>query len=434
MLTIWVIGLFFIIYSEFHQQEYKTPFYCIKSDAMYYHEYIAVNIFDMPPYLPVNERKVNTYTMGMATTYLPGIAIGYVITEIKGTNHDFGRNLYYQHILFYLGLVYALAGFLFLRKILLKWCNEWVAALTIAILFFGTNLYYYINNEPLMSHAVNFGLITGFIFYVLQLIEKPRLFTSVKAGIFLGLLSLIRPVNIILVIFPLIYLFSHLGSKQTLAYLKSNGKLVLPMIGMVVLAFIPQMVYWHQHTGEWLYYSYTDQKFFFSRPAIAPFLFSFRKGWLIYTPMMLFIIPGAIVCFKKHKALFWTILIFSALNIYILSSWWCWWYGGSFGMRPMIDSYGILGIWIALFFQYLFNKSKILLGVFIMITGFFVYLNLFQTRQAKIAYIHYDSMTRAAYWKIFLNEHGRKKYSDEQWETLLSPPDYDSAKKGNRFW
>ncbi len=124
LITIWVIGLFFIIYSEIHQQEYKTPFGCIKSDAVYYHEYIAVHLFGMEPYIPRSEKQVSTYTMGMAVSYMPGIAIGYVLTEVQGVDHDYGRNSYYQHALFYLGLLYCLIVFIFLRKLLLRWCNE----------------------------------------------------------------------------------------------------------------------------------------------------------------------------------------------------------------------------------------------------------------------------------------------------------------------
>jgi hypothetical protein len=149
---------------------------------------------------------------------------------------------------------------------------------------------------------------------------------------------------------------------------------------------------------------------------------------------MLLIVPGAIICFKKQPPLFWSIFIFTILNVYILSSWWCWWYGGSFGMRPMIDCYGLLAIWLALFLQYLYKKTK---PVFISITlliGFFVYVNLFQTRQARICWIHYDSMTYEAYKIVFLNETNIKKYTAEEWENMLDEPNYEKAKKGERFW
>jgi hypothetical protein len=149
---------------------------------------------------------------------------------------------------------------------------------------------------------------------------------------------------------------------------------------------------------------------------------------------MIFIIPGMIILYKKNKPVFWALLVFFCINVYVISCWWCWWYGGSFGMRPMIDSYGLMAIWIGLFIQFLWDKSKPILIFTIAIMGFLVYVNLFQTRQARICWIHYDSMTWQAYKVVFLNNERRNKLTEEQWNAMLSMPDYDYAKYGKRFW
>ena len=58
---------------------------------------------------------------------------------------------------------------------------------------------------------------------------------------------------------------------------------------MVVLVWVPQMIYWNEMTGHWLYFSYgSDERFFFGDPAIIKGLFSYRKGLFIYTPLLLF--------------------------------------------------------------------------------------------------------------------------------------------------
>lgn len=286
-----------------------------------------------------------------------------------------------------------------------------------------------------MSHGINFALITLFLFYSLRWLEIPKLKYAAGMGIMLAWITLIRPVNIIIAMLPFIYWISAKnGWSVKWNFIQQNYKYVLFIIGCVVLAFIPQMIYWHHYTSQWMYYSYGSEKFFWTKPAILPLLISFRKGWLIYTPIMLFMIPGAIICYKKNKPLFWSIFIFFLLNLYIISCWWCWWYGGSFGMRPLIDIYGLLAIWIGMFLQYLFDKSKPALLFIIAVTGFLVYVNLFQTRQARICWIHYDSMTFRAYKLIFLNETERKKLNDAEWNALLDPPDYERAMAGERYW
>ena len=43
--------------------------------------------------------------------------------------------------------------------------------------------------------------------------------------------------------------------------------------------------------------------------------------------------------YKRKNPWFLSALIMLPFIIYLFSSWWCWWFGGGFGMRPMIDYY-----------------------------------------------------------------------------------------------
>ena len=72
---------------------------------------------------------------------------------------------------------------------------------------------------------------------------------------------------------------------------------------MVVLVWVPQMIYWKEMTGRWLYFSYgSDERFFFGDPAIIKGLFSYRKGLFIYTPLLLFAFAGVISLWLKTFA------------------------------------------------------------------------------------------------------------------------------------
>lgn len=435
MVVLILIGVFFIVYSEIKRTERATEYQVISSDAVFYHEYIAVHLFGMQPYFPRTQNKVSKYTMGMAVTYIPGIAVGYLLSEINGVDHEYGKNKMYQRTLYYMGFLYTLIGLFFLRLILKKWFDDFLVAIVLSIVFFGTNLYYYVKVAPLMSHAASFCFIAAFIYYFLRLVDKKSIMTGILGGLSLGMITLIRPTNSVVFLFPLIFIIAEKKNLTgILNFLKEKWQVLLLMITIPILVFIPQMIYWNHFTGKWIYYSYGNEGFFWSKPAMLQVLFSFRKGWFIYTPLMFFIIPGAIICFKKNRSLFWSILVFFVVNFYLISSWWCWWYGGGFGMRPMIDFYSIFAIFIACFIEYIFKKSKAVFVSVLVVFSFLVYLNLFQTRLARINYIHYDSMTFKAYSKIFLSESTRKKYSDEEWKAFLDTPDYEKAIKGERFW
>lgn len=428
-----IIGLFFISYKEIKSAGKKDQFQVVRSDALFYHEYVIVYIFGKDPYFPRETTPINRYTMGMAITYMPAISVGYVVTELMGIDHNSGKNHIYKHLLFYLGLLYTMAGLIFIRMILKRWFNEMTISMVIVLIFFGTNLYYYNINEPIMAHPVSFFLVTAFVYFSLQWIKKPTVKTALLAGAILGLTTLIRPTNALIILVPVVYILFKTPGNISIKEFKMSHWLQILLAGFLsVLIFFPQLFYWHYYTGVWFNYSYGKEGFFFDKPAILQVLFSFRKGWFIYTPVMLLIIPGAVFCFKENKPVFWAVIIFFVLNLYIISSWWCWWYGGSFGMRSLIDSYGILSIFIAYAISHLLKSKKWVIGSVGLILVFLIYVNLYQTRQARICRIHYDSMTYAAYKKVFLTD--ELHLTKEEWEAMLDAPDYESALEGKRFW
>ena len=103
----------------------------------------------------------------------------------------------------------------------------------------------------------------------------------------------------------------------------------------------------------------------FSDPSIIDFLFSYRKGWLLYSPVFLLIIPGLYFLYRDQRKLFWPIVGFLAVYIYTMSSWECWWFASSFGSRAMVETYPLIVILIAIVIKSLSGlTSKLLVGSF----------------------------------------------------------------------
>ena len=168
-------------------------------------------------------------------------------------------------------------------------------------------------------------------------------------------------------------------------------------------------------------------KFFFMNPQIINGLFSFRKGWLIYTPVMIFGLAGFFFLRKRSPEIFMPMLVFVIVNVYVVYSWWCWWYGGSYGSRPMIDMYGIMALPLAAFIEKAANVRKWLKISFAVILIGMIWLNQFQTSQYRTSLLHWDSMTKEAYFGIF----GRKTWP-EGYEKMLKIPDDEKALKGEK--
>ncbi|MBN1413584.1 MAG: hypothetical protein JW973_00675 [Bacteroidales bacterium] len=347
----------------------------------------------------------------MAMLYSPTFLISHYIARHSGYEANGYSLPYYCGLQFNL-IIYLLIGLLYLRKVLLKYFNEWIVFMTLLIVFFGTNLLYYASYNAPFPHGYEFSLIAVFIYYTIRWYEKPCLRYSIYLGLLGGIITLIRPTNIIIFIpfvFWKVIKFNEL--RERILFFIKNSYLLLAIIFFFILIWIPQFLYWKYITGKFLFFSYGPGAHFdFLTPHIIKGLFSYTKGWLLYTPVMVFSLLGIVVSFFKQKEWFIPLLIFTILNIYVVLSWFCWWYGGSYGQRAFIDSYSILSLPLAAFIAWTFNKGPAIKYSFILIVLLSISLNLFQTRQYVDNIIDPAKMSKKAYWKIFLKLNPSKEY------------------------
>jgi hypothetical protein len=372
-----------------------------------------------------NGNYVIKMTMGMALSYLPFFTIAHCYAVNGGAEAD-GFSEPYQFGVQFSSLFYFLIGLIFLNKILRHYFSERITLITIGCICFGTNVYYNLTIGAGMSHIFTFSLMAIFIYQTLLWYRLPTIKSALVLGLVGGLIVLVRPVNMLIVVIFILYdvkRFSDL--KVRLTFLLENMRFVLLMISCAVLVCLPQLLYWKQVSGDYFFNSYIVEHFYFFNPHIFYGLFSFRKGWLIYTPMMAFALFGFYFLKEKLVTFKFMIPLFFLIYIYVVFSWWCWWYGGTFGQRPLIDIYPLLAIPMAAFFEHTNNLKKLKrTGIYILVV-LFILLNFFQTIQAKYNIIHYDSMTRANYFEVFFST---SKKPDR--EKYLQHPDNEKALRG----
>ncbi len=369
--------------------------------------------------------RYSKMSIGMAILWLPFFLLGHVYALMSHHVPD-GFSPPYMFMLCLSALVYTFIGCVFLGKILRRYFSDKVTGLTLLLIFFGTNLYCYSYQQIGMSHAYTFGLFAVFIHLMLNFFEKPKSSSAIGMGILLGLIIITRPTNIMILIFPVLFGLKNLDDLKTrFSFLIKNSKFILFAAIACAITISPQLMYWKHITGDWIFYSYTDEHFFFTGDNIIDGLFGFRKGWFLYTPIMLFAVASIFIFRKKLADFFLPLLVFTSLNIFVLLSWWCWWYGGSYGARVFIESYALLALPLAALINYLLKLPRLaLLPVFILFY-FFTYVNRYQTAQFTSTQLHWDSMSKELYKKIFINE----KWPDN-YDQLLELPDYENAKKG----
>jgi hypothetical protein len=375
------------------------------------------------PKITANGGKVIKMSMGLSFLYTPFFLVGHVSAGMLHQPQD-GFSQPYQVSLVFSCLFYLLLGLFYLRKLLLFYFSEGITTLTIFTVFFGTNLLWYSTFDGLMSHGYLFSWLVFFIYQIVCWHRDEKLKRLIYIGLVGGLITLIRPTMILCFLFFILY---DVYNKQTLlkkiSLFKRNIKGLIALFLGFLLAILPQLIYWKYNTGSWFFFSYVGERFYFNHPHVFLGLLGFRKGWLIYTPVMIFALLGFVYLWKLRREYTFAIIIPFIISIYVIFSWWCWWYGGSFGQRPMVDFYGMLAVPMAVFYKQVFGQKRIILKVVtITVVTLLISLNLFQTKQFSDGLIHYDAMTKASYAEGFF---ATGKNPSVAWYEALDEPDYD---------
>lgn len=447
-----VYMLFFQGYWRFwNSDKGETPF---QWDADQYYSYLpAYFIYDDLDFTYTqrywlvqapNGKQVPKMTCGVAMMEMPFFLMGHKIAKneqavLDGYSEPYGKMVHYG------SLFYTLAGLIILSFVLQRHFSDKVTALTIATLFFATNLFYYTLRDGEMAHCYSFFLTSLFLWLTVKWYERQKSIYFLWLGLTLGLATLVRPTEILS---SIIFIFYGVRSKNDLVNKLKQVVLSYKNVPLFVIGFIlmwlPQLILWKVKTGSFLFFSYGDKEgFFWQDPQVTNLLFSYRKGWFVYTPAMLLAIVGLLFVLKnKTSEIKTALIIYLVVTIYVLSCWWCWWYGGGFGMRSLIQSYSYLSIPLAAFYAYLFSvnfKRQFFTGIVrvavIALFSGFTCLNIIQTYQydhpADRRLLHYDSMSKAAYWRTF----GKFDITPEEYsefEKELVHPDNEGAMRGEK--
>jgi hypothetical protein len=369
----------------------------------------AKDVVVWPQRLP-NGKKVIKTSMGLAVFYSPLFFMAHGCALLFHLEAN-GYSTIYQLFVGFTAVLYLFLGLLYLRKILLLYFDEQVTACTILLLTLATNMLYYITVETVSTHIVDFFLITTFVYYTLKWHEQQRLKYVIALGVVLGFLTLVRPTNVLASLLFLgygVYDLKSLGIKMALLFRHALTLWLIPALTFVL--FVPQLLYWHAYAGEYVFNSYVGERFYFNHPHILKALFGFRKGWLVYTPVMCLFFVGLFFMKGKLKQLQLPIVVFFM-----------------YGQRAYIDFYGVFAIPIAALIAASLKSHRLIYRrALFTFMALLLLLNITQDYQCKRNIIHYDSMTAAKYKAVFLRFGEQTTQSDY----LLQPPDYEKARHG----
>ncbi len=437
-----LVTLSVVLFTVFTQKHWENEGAVIGGDAKVYYTYLPaifvhndIELNNLDPYIK-GENQLIWYnetadssryikgTYGMSLMYSPFFFMGHVLAAIQGEPMD-GFSYPYRLCLSFCGAFYLLIALIFLGKLLLRYFEDHVVSVTLLVISLGTNAFFYFSEHMMYTHGPSFMLLSMLLYFSIRWFDSHKWKWTIAVGICGALLTLIRPIDFVFILFiPLLGIASAKEMKYRLQEIwkKRSHFLVIALIFIVV--FTPQFMYNFHISGSIFFYSYQGESFFFGSPQIWKTLFSYRNGWLVYSPLMIFSIIGLIILFKQKKRLVLYVTVVFAVYLFLLASWWCWWYAG-FGNRAFINLYPILAIPLAALIQSVFSKGIIVSTVFKSVLLIGIVLSLFQTYQFHRGAIHWGDMSKNAYWDSFL-----RATPSQLFGTYLQPTVIDRQKLG----
>jgi hypothetical protein len=295
----------------------------------------------------------NKYPIGLALTLLPAFFVGHALalTGSGGIPAD-GYSWPYQ---------VACQGWIafLLWRALGRIDRIMTAALSVppgptllglVVLVLATPCGYYAWREPFMVHIASLFWCTEVAAAATNPSPQPRSFWAWLA-FSAGMAIVCRPTNVFMLpvlVYGVNRLLRREGGSRSLAWLP------LASVGLVPIGL--QLVTWKTLEGHWVTYSYQDEGFFWTEPALLGTLVSSRHGLFLWSPVLFFALLG--LCRRMREPLVWCWSLGALLLWYANSAWHCWWFGDAFGARAFLELSGLFGVGLGLLFDSLKNSPR----------------------------------------------------------------------------
>ena len=344
-----------------------------------------------------NGNYVFKYLGGVAIMQSPFFLIGHAIAKLSRYPAD-GFSAPYQYSIAFGAIFYCILALFILRRILLRYFDDRTVAITLLFLTLASNLIQYVSVDGGQSHSYIFPLYAFILYTSIKWHESPKIRWAALTGLIIGLATICRPTELIMLFIPLLWGTQTKESKKEKWQLVKNHKThIIYAVIFGVIGILPQLIYWKIASGSFVYD--VGSKWFFFDPWFRV-LFGFTNGWFIYTPITIFFVLGFF--FMKKYPFQRSVILFCLFNIWIIIAWSDWHYGATYSTRALVQSYPVFSLALASIIQRI-ELSK-LKYVFYVLGLYLTFVNFFQIHQYNQTVLHYRDMNRHYYSHIYLNK------------------------------
>ena len=286
---------------------------------------------------------INLMSIGPALLWLPAFLLAYATSwsiNLFGAQIPLdGIALPFQLSAGLAGIAYATAGTCLCFRIAKHLFTAESAFWAVLVTWLASPAIYYSLSAPAYSHATSLFAVALFVDSWYRTRERTELTRYIVLGVLIGLVTLVRWQDAIIVLFPLTESAYGLLTRKT-TFTVTVQRLGV-MAGAAALTFTPQMLAWYAIYGQLLLTPQGSDFMRWTDPQVLSVLFSWNHGLFSWTPGLLVASCGLYWLVKRDTVLGLASALVVFTAIYINASVEDWWAGEAFGARRFI-SYTVL--------------------------------------------------------------------------------------------
>jgi hypothetical protein len=358
-----------------------------------------------PFFLDTEHNKITTnYFYGVAFLVSPFFFAAHIISEVSGIDEIGGFSWIFNKAFEIASVFYLVLGLFFLKQFLKNYFNEPLQYIVLLATFVGTNLFYYSIEITLMSHVYSFFTISVFLYAMKEFLNETSQYRYfLLMAIAFGVLLIIRPTNCLIGFFFPFWDINNWKEAINRVKLILRPKFIFPLITIVIIMFIPQMIYWNIMHGTFFYLEYGEGFSFLSHPKILQVWFSTLNGLVPWSPLTLLFMTGMVFMIVKKYKNGILILVFFLLVSYMAAAYKFWYYGCGYGHRAFVEFLPVFCIPFGFLVKKIFESRKIVLKhLFVFIIIFLCWFN------ARLSLVADRCNSGASWdWDYYMNQINR---------------------------
>ena len=288
----------------------------------------------------------NPYAIGAPLLWLPAFLVGHLsavtYSLFVGLPAPTGYEFIYVFATSLTSPLLGLGALLIMYELAKGLYGCQVALLAVLLVWLATPFVFYMFSHPTMAHTADIFANSVLVAAWWVATRRSSARTWFGLGAALGLATLVRTQNAVALVFICCWWFWDAIRTRDRTTVRQSLNHLLSMTAGGLIVFTPQLLVWRIVFGSWVVmnpYAFSNAGAFSLQDfAILRVLFSTDRGLFIWSPVLIFAIPGLVLLYRRSVAMA-AFLTFCFIAQVTLVSLWSFPTGASaFGARLLLQN------------------------------------------------------------------------------------------------